>query len=207
MDQSALVGPPVDDGRRLIDRLLADGIEVAAAAWLKPAEEGGWVLYVSSPVVDGLGLHEAYRRVHAALNRAGTDDLTTANIRFVGTRDPLAEELQSILGLRPNTKGIGWVGPRLGGIAVDDAYIYPKPVAPTVGGPAMTTGEVLQAVTDLMTRAGVTQSAVVALRDQTSFRGIPFGVEKNNDVVTLKFIEAGSGHIRSVPVSDVASVS
>jgi hypothetical protein len=71
----------------------------------------------------------------------------------------------------------------------------------------MTTDEVLRAVTDLMNRAGVTQSAAVSLRNNTSFQGIPFGMEKNNEVLTLKFIEVGSGHVRSVPVSDVANVS
>lgn len=143
MDQGTLVGPHVDDGRRLIERLIADGVPVLAAAWLKPSEEGSWVLYIVTPLVDDRGLHDAYLQVHGALSRIESAGLTTANIRFVGTRDPLAEVLESILQQRPKSRGISWAGPRLADIQVDDAYIYPRPTSPLVGGPAMTTDEVL----------------------------------------------------------------
>jgi hypothetical protein len=164
-------------------------------------------LYVVSPIVDERGLHDAYLQVHAALSRLESADLTTANIRFVGARDPLAQVLESILLQRPKTRGITWAGPWLADIRIDDAYIYPRPTSPVGGGRTMTTDEVLRAVTDLMARTGQAKPAVVALRDHTSFQGIPFGLEKNNDVLALKFIEAGSGSVRTVPVLDVVSVT
>ena len=46
MDQSTLVGDPVHDGRRFVERFAADGNQVQAAFWVKEAEYGRWELYV-----------------------------------------------------------------------------------------------------------------------------------------------------------------
>jgi hypothetical protein len=71
----------------------------------------------------------------------------------------------------------------------------------------MTTDEVLQKITELMSRNGIAQPATVALRNSSTFQGIPYSLEKNNDVITLKFFEPASGSIRSIPAAEVASVS
>ena len=207
MDQVALVGNLVDDGRRLVEHLVADGYEVLAAAWLKLSEEGRWVLYIASPVVDVRGLRYGLEKIHASLTKIGADALFTSGINLVGSHHPVAVQLLDIYGHRPGRGAMTFIGPRLGDVSIDEAYIYRPPPSPVPGGHAMTTDEVLRKVTELMNRPGVAQSATVALRNNTSFQGIPFGLEKNNNVLTLKFIETGSGYIRSVPASDVSSVT
>src|SRR5271166_5756205 len=64
MDQGTLVDPQVQDGRRLLERLSAQGIPVAAAAWVKESEGGPWYLYIVTPLVpeDG-GKLPVYRRL------------------------------------------------------------------------------------------------------------------------------------------------
>jgi hypothetical protein len=207
MDQVTLVSRLVEDGWRLIEQLVADGVEILAAAWLKPTEQERWILYIASAVVDQKGLNIAYRMVHAALIKTDISDLSTDNIRLIGSSDALTRQLQSIHRLRPSTRGIVWAGARLGDIQIDDAYIYPQTLPPAPGGQSMTTDEVLRKVTELMNRTGIAQPAMVALRNNTSFQGIPFGVEKNNDIIAVKFIETASGFVRSIPVADVASVT
>ena len=55
MDQVALVENQIDDGRRLLDQLAADGVVVRAACWVKPAEEDWWSLDLATPVIEEKG--------------------------------------------------------------------------------------------------------------------------------------------------------
>jgi hypothetical protein len=207
MDQVALVSDQVEVGRRLLDRLIADGTEVTAAAWVYPTDQERWVLYIALPVVDAQGLRAGMGRIHTALNRIGWDGLSTGDVWPVGASHPVAAQLLDIYHQRPSQTGIRFIGPRLGDVYIEDAYIYARPPAPVPGGRAMTTDEVVRKMTDLMNRTGVAQPATVSLRNSTTFQGVPYGMEKNNEVLTLKFIETGSGYVRSIPVSDVASVT
>ena len=56
MDQGTLVENRIDEGQRFIDQLVVSGLDVTAAAWVKPTEDGDWRLYVVSKVVDERGL-------------------------------------------------------------------------------------------------------------------------------------------------------
>jgi hypothetical protein len=48
MDQGSLVDVRINDGKRLIDRLIAEGIAISAAGWLKEADSGKWFLYLAT---------------------------------------------------------------------------------------------------------------------------------------------------------------
>src|SRR5262245_39407751 len=70
MDQGTLVEMQIDNGNRLLDQLVEEGVPVAAAAWLKESDDGQWFLYIATPLVDeGGATKEAYRHVNLVIRR------------------------------------------------------------------------------------------------------------------------------------------
>ncbi len=68
MDQGTLVAMQIEDGQRLIDRLVGEGIAVTAACWAKESESGQWFLYIATPLVGEDGAKRpAYRRVNTVI--------------------------------------------------------------------------------------------------------------------------------------------
>ena len=137
MDQDTVVSEQTESGRRLIEALVADGIEVQAAFWAKPTDEGKWFLYLVSSMVDDKGPAVAYRLVHAILRRMPDLRIDPFEIKVVGLKDSLAEAALALLkpngpdspfaarNPRPYPGMTRFGGSTLGGVSIDGAYIYP----------------------------------------------------------------------------------
>src|SRR5262245_16559585 len=69
MDQSTLVTEHIEDGRRLVERLIQEGIGVTAACWLKTEDDGEWSLYIASPLVDEKGRRNPYGPVYSVMRQ------------------------------------------------------------------------------------------------------------------------------------------
>jgi hypothetical protein len=125
MDTVALVEQQIDEGQRLIDRLVEEGIVIRAACWVKPYEKDRWLLYIVTPLRDEKG-PEAYGEVLRVFRSLGAVWMDSADIRLVGESHPLAHELSGRL-----KRYTGQVPPQFPGIQLDvvgtaeDAYIYP----------------------------------------------------------------------------------
>lgn len=129
MDQTLLV-EQIDDARTLIDRLVRDGFDVAAAAWVRPGEEGRWLLYLASKEVERDGLAAAYRAVHPTLTSLRPDWVTLTELRLVGPSDPVALGVLELNESHPD--GPAYTrGPLLGGVAIEGAYVFPPPGPPS----------------------------------------------------------------------------
>jgi hypothetical protein len=137
MDQDALVNEEIDGGKRLIEALAVDGLEVRVAFWAKPTEDERWHLYLASPFVDDKGPAAAYRLVQGTLGRTADVWIDPFDIRVIGMNDSLAEaaldltkpkapdSLFAVRNPRPYPGMTRFGGSSLGGISVDGAYIYP----------------------------------------------------------------------------------
>ena len=66
MGQTLLVTTHIEDGRRFVDRLIAKGIPIFAAGWVK-ADETDWYLYLVSPIADDGSPVGGYPKVNAVL--------------------------------------------------------------------------------------------------------------------------------------------
>jgi hypothetical protein len=86
MDTVTLVEAQIEDGQRLLDRLVEEGLVVRAACWVKPVEEDRWSLYIATPVVDEKGAAPAYRQVYRVLRSLGclSPTSTTATSTYCG---------------------------------------------------------------------------------------------------------------------------
>jgi hypothetical protein len=125
MGEVALVENQIDDGQRLLDRLAEGGVVVRAACWVKPFDEDRWTLYIASPTVDEKGKLEAYRQLTPVLRSLGDDWLTSSDVTLVGEKHPLVQDALDLLRRFPHRTPIRSPRSVLGGIGVEEVYVYP----------------------------------------------------------------------------------
>lgn len=135
MHHEPLVEGQIDDGRKLLERLSQNHFDVTAAFWVKDREDGQWLLYIASPVVDDKGHLAAYRDVNATIG--AMPDLRWIDlfeVKLTGATHPMTKDVLDILarypaGLRTRYPGtISYRGTQLGNASIDQAYIY-EPVS------------------------------------------------------------------------------
>jgi hypothetical protein len=132
-----------ESGRQLIEALATAGFAVRVAFWAKPTDEGRWILYLASPVVDDRGPAASYRLVHDTLRKIPDPGIDPLEIRVVGLKDSLTEA--ALAATKPKVPGDSssirnpihspaltrFGGSTLGGLSIDGAYIYtPQPGTP-----------------------------------------------------------------------------
>jgi len=136
MATELLVENQIDDGKRIVDQLISDGFEVTAAFWVKTAEEGLWHLYIASPLVKAEKPGEAYPALYASLSKIPGLWAQLAGIKLVKSTNPVARGAKEILDRYPARIPTRYRRPQLGGLAIEEAYIYPSP-APKEGWPRL----------------------------------------------------------------------
>ncbi len=125
MDTSALVENQIDDGLKLVNRLVADHFDVSVACWVRTSEEGDWFLYIASKTVDENGLAAAYRDVYRVIQSMPDIWIHKSQVKLIGRENPIAKdalEMQRRYARRLPTR---YPGPQLGNIAIEEAYFYP----------------------------------------------------------------------------------
>jgi hypothetical protein len=134
MDQGTLVEKQIEDGQRLIDRLVGEGVAVTAAGWVKESESGQWFLYLVTPLVSkDVATRPAYRRVNAVLRRMPQPFwIDPLEIKVVAPDSPVGEALRDLQQRCPGPSPIRYGGTHLGGLGIEGAYVYP-PAAAAVG--------------------------------------------------------------------------
>jgi hypothetical protein len=133
MDQAVVVNEQVQDGRRVLERLSAEGVPVTAAAWVKESEGGPWYFYIVTPLVPpGGGRTAAYRRVGPLIRQmpqpCWVDPL---EIKVAAPDSDVGKAIRDVAGRRPGPIPMPYGSIRLGGVSIDGAYVYP-PVAAAV---------------------------------------------------------------------------
>src|SRR5581483_5631900 len=157
MDTELLVDRRIDDGTKLVAQLVRDGFNVAVALWAKTREEGLWFLYIGSDSFDmKRNLGTAYQKLYFSLRKISDSSISISDVKLVDSVNPIA---QAALRLRAQFAGRIPFRSRaqmLGGLAVEEVYIYPElgPMTPT---------EIMQTVIGLMSRQGFLQPSQVKL--------------------------------------------
>jgi hypothetical protein len=135
MDTVTLVENRIEEGQRLLDLLEKEGVAVRAACWVKPFERDRWSLYIATPSVDEKGMLGAYLQLVTVLGLMGDGWLTTSDIALVGERHPIVQDALDILRRFPHRKPIPSPRTLVGGISVEEIYVYsPGKVEVTVYG-------------------------------------------------------------------------
>jgi hypothetical protein len=155
MDASTLVTNKIDEGRKLIRQLHADHVDVTAAAWAKRTVEEDWVQYIVTKLADGKGQGEAYGAASAALDRLPGFWIERSDIKPIGVANPIARDILAARNQARANGPIWYPGQQLGGVPIDDAYIYPFLSSPTFDVLAKGKEEVLRYLEcEALSRAG-----------------------------------------------------
>src|SRR5947209_6006011 len=93
MDQISLVDRRIEDGQKLVQHLLRDNFDVAAAFWLKTSADDWWHLYVASKLVDERGPVEAYRALQASLQQISGTTLSLTDVKLIGSSNPITSDV------------------------------------------------------------------------------------------------------------------
>jgi hypothetical protein len=129
MDLISLVEEQAIDGQRFVDRLIAEGFPVAAAAWIKEYEVGRWYLFIVSPLVDRESSWAGYGITGPILEQMPQPfHVGRFQTKLIGTEDPAGKAILEILEHTPAGQPTIYMGFPLGDMSIDEAYIYP-PIA------------------------------------------------------------------------------
>ena len=124
MVPTTLVDAKIDDGEKLIKRLVATGTPVRAAYWLYDAERGPAKLHIVSPIVDQEGSTAMYRRIRSALSSLEFTKLSVDEMAARGTKDPLLPFLDRNVHVAANPDGTRVTNTWYRDTVIDDMYIY-----------------------------------------------------------------------------------
>lgn len=127
MDTDTLVEDQIEDGRKLIDLLAQKDLDVTAACWVKTSEEGRWFFYITSKLVEEEGLAAAYRKVYGVLQLIESTWVSMSDVKLIGRGNPIAKDVLDIYRRYPARIPTRYRRPELGDVAIEEAYIYPKP--------------------------------------------------------------------------------
>jgi hypothetical protein len=123
----------IQNGQRLIDRLVQEGIAVVAACWVRESESGDWYLYLATPLVGEDGAtRPAYHRVNIVIRAMQKEGILLGPIekKVIGPHDPIARDVVASLGRRPPRTLTRYQGGRLGDLPFEEAFVYPPTAKP-----------------------------------------------------------------------------
>jgi len=107
---------------------------VTAASWVKESDSGDWYLYLATPLVGEDGATTpAYHRVNSVIREMQPEGfgMDPFEIKLIGTHDPIAKDLVAHRAPRPAVlRYRRTAGSRFGELAVEEAFIYPRPPTP-----------------------------------------------------------------------------
>jgi hypothetical protein len=124
MAKTALVGPDINLGSEVLRLLDAASFPLTVALWIFKDETGEWEFTIGSPLYDKAGGIQSYRRLLAALAPLDPNVLHDLPIRILSLKNPLIRGLRRALGKTAPGDGIRIGGHAVGGIWVDDGYVY-----------------------------------------------------------------------------------
>jgi hypothetical protein len=125
MVRTILVGPDLALGDEILAALDAAKFQVTVALWLLQKERSeDWTLAIATPLYDKLGEKDAYLRLRAALSVETPVTLGDFPIRLESNRSPLIKGLRKLFGHTASVKGMRLGLHSIGGVWIDDAYVY-----------------------------------------------------------------------------------
>jgi hypothetical protein len=133
MDQELLVNEQIAAGATFI-RDLNDGIAVSVACWVKPAESYSQYLYIASDDINDANIRDAYGEVARRYQNSRSPWLDLFQIKLINSSDPIARDAMAYRDRFPTTVGMRYPGTSIGGLGIDEAYIYP-PMPALVAAP------------------------------------------------------------------------
>ena len=203
MDQELLVDDRFEDGEKLLAHLVRSGFDVTVAFWVLTSEDSSWYLYIGSNTVVSQGAGQAFGMLYVCLSKIPNISISWSDVKLVPPSNPIAA---NALALRDRNKArlpARYRGKRLGDLAIEEAYIYPKT------GP-MTRDEIMQTVMEHLKRGSRAQPASFTFADGSVREAIPIGmhyyVAGQGRGLQFDLQDPGTGQSQAVAADDVVNI-
>lgn len=128
MDQGPLVSEQIEAGAELANEF-EKYKPLQAVFWLKASEDGQWFLYLASDQIEDSNVREAYGEVLRILRPKSHVWLDPFQVKVIGTENPLARDVLDIQQKYPASLPTRLRNRMLGGLSIEEAYIYSLPIA------------------------------------------------------------------------------
>jgi len=128
MDQAPLVREEIEAGAEFIRRC-GQYAPVAAAYWLKGSDEENRHFYVASDRFGDRNTLDAYGQALRVIKEMNDLNLRPLRLRVVGVDDPVVRAVLDFYHRYPGRALARYDDRLLGGVPVDEVYIYPQPSA------------------------------------------------------------------------------
>lgn len=116
-----------DAGRRFLAEF-HKSYPVQVAFWLRESEATWWYLYVASEQITDDNFDVAYGEVLRVSDMLRDPWFDPFRVKLIGADDPLAKAALEMLKKYPGPVATTFGGKMLGGVYVDEMYIYPSPL-------------------------------------------------------------------------------
>jgi hypothetical protein len=121
----ALTGPDVEFGRALWKSLRATKkFPIDGMFWLFEPESGEWNLLIATPRVDSVGPKSAYEELATDTKQLPAESKQLLRIELISPKHTLYQALRSVFGQTASVKGARLGDTQVGGMYIDDAYLY-----------------------------------------------------------------------------------
>lgn len=202
MDQEILVDEQIEEGHDLIEKLSGAGCDVTVAFWAKMSDGRMWYIYISPrSYVAATPPGDIWRLIFDAMEQIQPRSFGLSDIRLIPPTDPIALAAIKASQIRHPHRATRLLEGSLGRLAVDGAYIYPKPTG------TMGRNSVARQVADLMTRAEGLDPVMVVLRDGTQISAYPVALQRpNGGGVDVVWRDANSGLERTISADDLKDI-
>lgn len=127
MDQGPLVMEEIEAGEALV-RAFEKYATVKVAFWLKASDEDHRYLCIASEQIDDNNFDVAYGEVLRLADKLQSIYLDPFRVKLMRADDPLAKAAAEINTRFPGRLATRFGGKALGGIGVDEVFIYPSPL-------------------------------------------------------------------------------
>jgi hypothetical protein len=123
----------IDDGRKLLNRLLVDGLEVSTAFWMYTNDDEKWKLYIVSASLNSIGIKNSYLTVVNTLKSMPELRIDLLEVTLLEPTRPLAAAVVDYMSLLSPGWDLWLEKATLNGIYVEIAYVYPVPAMGATG--------------------------------------------------------------------------
>ena len=94
------------------------------ALWSLNDEAGEYELVMATPLYDKLGQKQAYLKLLSSLAPLDQRVVHNLRMRLLGHKNPLIRGLRRLFGKTASVEGMRLGGHAIGGVWIDDAYVY-----------------------------------------------------------------------------------
>lgn len=125
MYAEALTGTDIEFGKGLWHALRGNRkFPADGALWLFQSASGEWHLLIATPRVDEVGPRKAYQELSDITRQIPADSAQLWRIELISPRLPFYQALRSVFGKTASVEGARLGSTQIGGMYIDDAYLY-----------------------------------------------------------------------------------